>query len=253
MALALESTLQQAADLLAKARRVACLTGAGVSAESGVATFRDAQTGLYAKFDPQQLASQAGFAADPGFVWRWYMARLSKLHEVEPNPGHRALAQLEASLPHFTLITQNVDDLHERAGSHNVIHLHGRINAFHCNECATPYLLQPAKQTAQLPPTCPHCRGWVRPSVVWFGELLPVDLLQRAQAAAASCDLMLVAGTSGVVYPAAALPTMAQHAGATLVDINPEPSPISQQAEIFLQGASGLVLPQLLERMGRKQ
>ncbi|HXF61891.1 MAG TPA: Sir2 family NAD-dependent protein deacetylase, partial [Caldilineaceae bacterium] len=140
--------LRQAAALLKRAARVACLTGAGVSAESGIATFRDAQTGLWSKFDPQQLASQEGFAADPGLVWRWYMDRLATVDTVAPNPGHFALAALEARLPDFTLITQNVDDLHERAGSRRVLHLHGTIARFRCNRCDAPYSLRDADRAA---------------------------------------------------------------------------------------------------------
>ena len=242
----MNTNLRQAASLLKRATRVACLTGAGASAESGVATFRDAQTGLWSKFDPQQLASQEGFAADPGLVWRWYMDRLATVDAVAPNPGHYALAALEARIPDFTLITQNVDDLHERAGSRRVLHLHGTIAHFRCNRCDAPYLLRDADRTAEQPPTCPHCGDLVRPAVVWFGELLPGDVLEQAWAAAEQCDVMLVVGTSGVVYPAAQLPQVAQQAGAAIIAVNPEPTPITQRADLFLAGMSGQVLPQVL-------
>lgn len=218
----------------------------GVSAESGVATFRDAQTGLWSKFDPHQLASQAGFAEDPGLVWRWYMDRLQQVQRVQPNPGHITLARLERVTPAFTLFTQNVDDLHERAGSQAVLHLHGTINRFHCNVCAVEHLLQVEERQQPLPPRCIHCGGPVRPSVVWFGELLPGNVLERAWQAAATCDVMLVVGTSGVVYPAAQLPYAAKEQGATIIDVNPEPTPISAIADLFLQGFSGQVLPQLI-------
>ena len=241
-----------ATELLTSARRVACLTGAGISAESGVPTFRDAQTGLWSRFDPQTLASQRGFAADPGLVWGWYMWRLELAERVQPNPGHLALAQLADLLPHFTLITQNVDDLHEQAGSRDVLHLHGTIARFKCNRCDRTHTLQPADRVAEQPPSCIHCGGLVRPDVVWFGEMLPHSVLTDARNAAQSCDVMLVVGTSGLVYPASSLPGMAQDHGAKVIDINPAPSPISQRADLFLQGAAGEILPALAQAVAKK-
>jgi NAD-dependent deacetylase len=241
--------IQQAAQALAQAQRVVCLTGAGVSAESGVATFRDVQTGLWSKFDPQRLASQEGFADDPGLVWRWYMERLRTVEAAAPNPGHLALAQLETRMAEFTLVTQNVDNLHERAGSRQVYHIHGRINHFRCNYCRTEYTLQAHEQTQEQPPICPHCGELVRPDVVWFGESLPVDVVDIAWRAAESCEIMLVVGTSGVVYPVAQLPLVAKRAGALVIDVNPHCTPISEMADIFLQGAGGVVLPQLLDAL----
>ena len=237
--------LTTATDLLTSARRVACLTGAGISAESGVPTFRDAQTGLWSRYDPQTLASQAGFAADPGLVWRWYMWRLDLVERVRPNPGHLALAALAELVPSFTLITQNVDDLHEQAGSREVLHLHGEIARFKCNRCGKPHALQPAERTADAPPICHHCGGLVRPDVVWFGEMLTQSVLTGAWQAVERCDLLLVAGTSGMVYPAASLPGVAQAHGAKVIDINPNSSPISHMADLFLQGPAGEILPAL--------
>lgn len=243
-------TISEAARLLNQAEQIVCLTGAGVSAESGVATFRDPQTGHWARFDPQQLASQAGFAANPGLVWRWYMERLlSATQRAQPNAGHRALAEIERLRPHFTLVTQNVDNLHESGGSQNVIHLHGEITRFHCNRCGRTHELNEADQAATDPPHCAHCGGLVRPSVVWFGENLPLSAMNAAWQAAESCDLMLVVGTSGVVYPAAQLPFMAQERGVAVIDINPAPSPISEMATIYLQGPSGVILPQIVSEM----
>ena len=239
------------ARLLAAARRVVCLTGAGVSAESGVATFRDAQTGLWSTFDPQLLASQDGFVADPGLVWRWYMHRLAQVEQAVPNPGHQALAEIEAMKPAFTLVTQNVDDLHERAGSRHVLHLHGRIDRFHCNRCSVSHDLRVPELAAPRPPRCLSCGGPVRPSVVWFGEALPGRILDRAWLETEHCDLMLVVGTSGVVYPAAQLPFLAQHHKATVIDINPDASAISVIADYHLQGPSGIILPALVEAMRR--
>jgi NAD-dependent deacetylase len=241
-----QTLITQAAHLLQTAQHVVCLTGAGVSAESGVATFRDAQSGLWSKFDPRQLASQEGFAEDPGLVWRWYMDRLATVEAAQPNPGHRALAQLEAMVPRFSLFTQNVDDLHERAGARQVEHLHGRIERFRCNRCDMPYELQPEERQQPLPPVCPHCGGLVRPAVVWFGEILPSDILERAWQAVASCDLMLVVGTSGIVYPAGELPFAAKGNGAQVIEVNPDPGPIASVADVVLSGASGQLLPQVM-------
>lgn len=241
----MDQQIAYAATHLTNARRVTCLTGAGVSAESGIATFRDALTGLWSKFDPQQLASQAGFATDPGLVWRWYMDRLARMEETAPNPGHMALAEIEALTSEFTLITQNVDNLHEQAGSVNVLHLHGSLARFRCNSCGAAHALNKEDRAAAMPPDCSVCGGPVRPDVVWFGEMLPYGALQQAAHAAEMCDVMLVLGTSGVVYPAAQLPYTAKSAGAFVIDINPEPSDISMMADVFLQGPSGEIGPQL--------
>lgn len=243
------AALRRAAGLLRHAQYLVVLTGAGVSAESGIATFRDAQTGQWTHFDPQQLASPSGFRRDPGLVWRWYMERLDTLHTTAPNPGHHALAELAGRVPRFTLITQNVDDLHERAGSKQVIHLHGNLAAFRCHTCRAPYTLTPGDRQAQMPPTCPHCGGYIRPDVVWFEELLPADALDQADTAARACDVMMIVGTSGVVFPAAQLPWTAQSAGAQLIDINPDETPYTDQAAVALRGPSGLLLPPLLQAL----
>lgn len=241
----LEASIELAAEILAQARRVAVLTGAGISAESGVSTFRDAQSGLWAHFDPQQLASQEGFAADPGLVWRWYIDRLVSVEEALPNSGHHALADLAANFETFTLITQNVDDLHERAGSREVLHLHGHLTRFHCNDCQTPYTLRPEDRTAPLPPGCKFCSGYVRPSVVWFGEMLPARESMLAWRAAEQCEVFLVIGTSGVVYPAAQLPAVARRCGARIIEVNPEPSALAALADIELIAPGGEALPAL--------
>lgn len=248
----LTRSLVVAADLLANAQAVAVLTGAGVSAESGVSTFRDAQSGLWSHFDPLQLASPEGFAADPGLVWRWYMHRLAAVEAASPNPGHLALAQLERLAPGFTLITQNVDDLHERAGNVHTLHLHGHIGRFFCQTCQTPYTLRPEDRTAPMPPVCRFCPGYIRPGVVWFGEILPERELRAAWQAADACDLFLVIGTSGVVYPASQLPLRARRHGAPIIEINPEASELSPLADICLRGPSGVVLPHLVAQMHRR-
>ena len=239
-------SVQAASEMLRSAPAVACLTGAGVSAESGVPTFRDAQTGLWSAFDPLRLASPDGFADDPGLVWRWYMERLGGVEKATPNPGHWALAEMARRWPGFRLITQNVDDLHERAGSTGVIHLHGSIARFHCNRCGAAHSLQAGERTAAQPPHCLACGGNVRPSVVWFGENLPTDALDGAVEAVTNCDLLLVVGTSGLVYPAAELPQIAKRAGSRVIEINPQPGPLSPLADISLRGASGVILPRLL-------
>ena len=237
----------KAARCLWAASAVVCLTGAGVSAESGVPTFRDAQTGLWSRFNAEELASPQGFERDPGLVWRWYMWRLAQLEAASPNPGHRALAELAGLCEWFLLVTQNVDDLHEQAGSSDVLHLHGSLFNFRCAACAAPHQLRAEERRADSPPACGLCGDLVRPDVVWFGESLPWDAVEEAAAAAHGCDVMLVVGTSGLVYPASQLPLVARQAGATVIDVNPEPGPISSIADIFLQGKSGEVLPTLAQ------
>jgi NAD-dependent deacetylase len=241
-----ENKIHDAARLIGRAQRVVCLTGAGVSAESGIPTFRDALAGYWSRFDPMQLASPEGYAANPGLVWRWYMARLATVEAAMPNPGHVALARLAAHVPELVLVTQNVDDLHERAGSVTVLHLHGSIHRFRCRRCGTAYELTPTDRMAAEPPACFVCGALIRPEVVWFGEMLPEDTIAAAQEAAARCDVMIVVGTSGVVYPAADLPWSAQRAGAALIDVNPDRTPYSGSAAVFLKGPSGVMLPKVL-------
>lgn len=233
---------------LAAARHVAVLTGAGVSAESGVPTFR-AQGGLWAKYDPTQLATYEAFSRDPQLVWRWYSWRRNLIREVAPNPGHYALVELAALFPRFSLITQNVDDLHRRAGSREVHELHGNIEHSRCIRCAKAYHGDAAPPTEEVQ-RC-DCGGLIRPGVVWFGESLPEEELRFAQDAARDCDLFLSVGTSGLVYPAAALPVTARQGGAYVVEINPEPSAIAQQLDESIAGASGIVLPLLLDAARR--
>lgn len=245
----MDTLIEKAAATLRAAQHVLVFTGAGVSAESGISTFRDAQTGLWSRFDPATLASQKGFARNPGFVWQWYMERLGAMESALPNDGHRALAALGEVVPTLTLATQNIDNLHERAGSHPVLHMHGSIARFHCNGCAGSYTLRAEDRLAQMPPVCPLCGDWVRPSVVWFGEMLPEGVLDECFAAARQCDVLVVVGTSAVVYPAAFLPDLAHAAGATVIDVNPEPNHISDAAHIYLQGAGGVVLPRLVAAM----
>jgi len=236
--------IEQVRDWIRAARRVACMTGAGMSAESGVPTFRDAQTGLWAQFDPQQLATEDAFRANPKMVWDWYAFRRDMIAKVEPNAGHRALAAFAQRHPQrLTLITQNVDGLHQRAGSNDVLALHGNI--FEDKWLDAPKACCKSQATAAgSPPRCAACGNMRRPAVVWFGEILPLQTLEAAEAAARECDIMLVVGTSGVVYPAAGLARMA--AGKVVI-INPEPTELDDAADAVLRGKAAQLLPQLLE------
>jgi len=226
------------------ARHIAVLTGAGMSAESGVPTFRDAQTGLWAKFDPRQLATEDAFRANPKMVWDWYAFRREMIARLDPNAGHRALAAFAQRHPgRLTLITQNVDGLHQRAGSQGVLALHGNI--FENKWLDTPRSCCHAETAvAASPPYCERCGNMLRPAVVWFGEALPVRALSAAEAAAQECDLMLVVGTSGVVYPAAGL---ARAVAGRVVIINPEPTELDDTADAVLRGKAAQLLPLLLE------
>jgi NAD-dependent deacetylase len=232
-------------DRLRAARSVAALTGAGVSSESGVPTFRDAQTGLWAKFDPTELATPSAFARNPKFVWDWYAWRRELLAGARPNPGHLALVALERHVPRFRLITQNVDGLHQAAGSTGVVELHGNIGRVKCSRaCGTVSRWAEAKPDE--PPRCPTCGALLRPDVVWFEEMLPPEGLAAAADTARHCDVLLVIGTAAEVYPAAALPHSAQRCGATVVEINPQPTALSAQVDHVLRGPAGVVLPALV-------
>ena len=235
---------QQVRAWVRAARRIAVLTGAGMSAESGVPTFRDAQTGLWAQFDPEQLATEEAFRANPSRVWDWYAFRRELIAKVEPNAGHRALAAFaQRHRGRLTLITQNVDGLHQRAGSPDVLALHGNI--LEDKWLDTPKACCNADAAAAgSPPFCDRCGNLLRPDVVWFGEMLPLRALAAAEEAAAACDLMLVVGTSGVVYPAAGL---ARTAAGKVVIVNPEPTELDDAAEAVLRGMAAQTLPQLLE------
>ena len=230
---------------IAGARRIAVLTGAGISAESGIPTFRDATTGLWAKFDPMQLASEQGFRADPPLVWRWYAWRRGLVARAKPNAGHRALAAAQSQFDSFDLITQNVDGLHARAGS-APIELHGSIMRTVCLARCGFVENDPQRLPSGEPPRCPSCGDWLRPDVVWFGEMLDSTTLQQAQEAAMRCDLMLVIGTSGLVYPAAGLPAEAARQGAKVVVVNPQPSELDELATVVVRGTAAVELPALL-------
>ncbi|MER2598923.1 MAG: NAD-dependent deacylase [Caldilineales bacterium] len=241
----MSAQISSAADLLRNARRLVVLTGAGMSKESGIPTFRDAQTGLWAQHSPERLATMQGFLADPRLVWDWYQFRLGLVEQAQPNPGHVAIAELERQLPFVQVITQNVDGLHSAAGSQRVLELHGSIRRFKCLRGHGHMSMADFQDQDARPPLCPqpNCRALIRPDVVWFGENLDFNVLNQAVAFSEACDVMLIVGTSGVVQPAASLPYQAVRA--RLIEVNPEPSELSDSVHIYLQGRAGEVLPEL--------
>ncbi|MDX1419585.1 MAG: NAD-dependent deacylase [Rubricoccaceae bacterium] len=240
-------------ERLAAAGRVAVLTGAGVSAESGVPTFRDPD-GLWQRFRPEELANVEAFLQNPELVQGWYAHRRAVVEEVQPNAGHDALAALERLVIErggaFLLATQNVDHLHHRAGSERVVELHGSLARTYCIECSREATAEElASLGAGTAARCPACDGLLRPDVVWFGERLPEGAMERAAHAAATADVFLSVGTSAVVYPAAGLPLIAQEAGAYVAEVNPAPSEIAGRLDEHVRGKAGEVLPALVERV----
>ena len=252
--------VERAAKLLATKQRICVLTGAGISVESGIPTFRDKQTGLWENYSAEDLATPDAFAHDPKLVWSWYQWRRQQVASKKPNPAHIALAQWQyhsRSTHHqLTLITQNVDDLHEQAGS-VVTHLHGNLWRNKCSRCDTPYQSQSngsydSEDSINFDEAliiCQHCDGYIRPDIVWFGESLPVQAWQTAEEAAADCDVFISIGTSSLVYPAAGLAQLAKHNGAKIIEINPYPTP-NTLVDITLAAKAGIVLPELVKRMG---
>lgn len=246
-----DSVIQQAAAMMRASQRLVALTGSGISRESGVPTFRDALDGLWARFDPQELATPTAFRANPKLVWDWYEYRRAVARRARPNPGHTALADLQQRFPNLQIITQNVDDLHEQAGSTGVIRLHGSLHGnrcfYNCQGDPTPVEVSALDFDPENgPPHCPYCGRWVRPDVVWFGEMLPPAQLHAATDAALHADLMLVIGTSGLVAPAADLPRLAQRDGACLIEVNPVTSALTPAVDLWLQGQAGEILPRLV-------
>jgi len=226
--------------MLETAKRIAVLTGAGISAESGIPTFRGAG-GLWKNFRPEELATPEAFERDPATVWEWYLWRRELIAKAEPNRGHRALAELEERTPDFALITQNVDALHDRAGSRRILKVHGDIWTNRCQRCAR----ETETLSGERPPRC-GCGGFLRPGVVWFGEELPRAVWQEAERAAGRAEVMLVVGTSAQVYPAAGLVPYARQNGAMVIEINLEPTAVSNSVDLHLWGPSGEILPQII-------
>jgi len=238
--------IRLAAERLRSAGRVCCLTGAGVSAESGVPTFRGVG-GLWRGRRPETLATPDAFEDDPHEVWRFYLWRRGLLKDCKPNPGHYALARMEGTISDFTLITQNVDGLHTQAGSRNVLAVHGDIWIDRCTACG--HESRATGEDLESIPRCKRCGAMTRPGVVWFGEMLPPDVFEAAQAACRRCEVMLVAGTSSVVQPAASLADWARSAGAVVIEVNPEATPLTEAADIAIPGPSGVVLPAIVEQL----
>jgi NAD-dependent deacetylase len=235
---------------LTKATHVAALTGAGVSQESGLRTFRDAQSGLWAQYRPEDLATPRAFARDPKLVWDWYSHRRKMARGAQPNAGHYALAEMERRISDFTLITQNVDGLHHAAGSKHILELHGNILNVRCSECGT--FADDWHEEPDVVPHCAKCNGLLRPDVVWFEESLPREQLEAAVHATRACQVFLSIGTSGVVQPAAALAHAAKSDGAVVVEINAEPTPLTPKVDYAFHGKSGAILPELVRAVWGK-
>lgn len=247
--------LARAAEWIAGAECVLVSTGAGMSRESGIPTFRDAMDGLWARFDPRELATEEGFRSDPRRVWSWYASRRRKIGEARPHAGYHALAGLQALVPSLTVVTQNIDGLHAVAGSADVVELHGNIRRAKCLDGGHPFPGEPPLPAGGEgdPPPCPVCGSPLRPDVVWFGEALPAAAMERAWRLAAECEVLLVVGTSGTVWPAAELPHVARRAGARVIEINPEASEVTPVADAFLQGKAGEVLPALVRAVAERK
>lgn len=250
------------ASALRQASRIVVFTGAGMSAESGIATFRDQPGSLWAQFNTRQMATPQGWSENKQRVWAWYEGRRGAVMATEPNAGHVAIAQLAGTLQRLhghevqvDVVTQNVDNLHERAGSASVIHLHGSLFAPRCMACHRPGEFAPGEPDASLteldPPRCQHCQGYLRPGVVWFGEEMPQDAFRQAEDLVDTCDAMLVVGTSGVVWPAAELPINAHNLGKFVAEINPTPSELAKYMRVQWPTSAAQGLPQLLNLLGK--
>ncbi len=231
--------------------RIAVLSGAGISAESGVPTFRDDENGLWARFDPYELSSTQGWSQHPERVWAWYLWRHHLVKRVDPNDGHRAVAAWQ-DYAEVTVVTQNVDDLHERAGNADVQHLHGSLFEFRCDSCGLTYDGElpdmPEPELTAEPPRC-VCAGLIRPDIVWFGEPLPEGPWAASVAAVRAADLLVVVGTSGMVYPAAGLPELALAQGTVVIEVNPEVTPLSDSVTVTIRESASTALPRLLQRL----
>jgi NAD-dependent deacetylase len=231
---------------LKNASNVLVLTGAGMSAESGVPTFRDAQTGLWARYRPEDLATPEAFRRDPKLVWDWYTQRRNNIRKVKPHAGHAALVEMERYFESFLLVTQNIDSLHQQAGSSDVVELHGNIMLSICSETGQRIDDEWIRSHPGHPPASPHHpRGLARPGVVWFGEQLPMDAMHRAAMEAQRCDVCFSIGTSTLVQPAASLPFVALEAGAVVIEINPSPTTLSGQAHFSLQASAATALTEI--------
>jgi NAD-dependent deacetylase len=246
-AIALADRVRETARVIAGARYVCVLTGAGISAESGIPTFREALTGLWSKFRPEELATLEAFERDPQLVWQWYEWRRDLVRQAQPNAGHLALAELARRVPRLTLVTQNVDGLHQRAGSPAVLEYHGNILRDRC--MLEQVAADRSEDSRHGLPRCAACGGLLRPDVVWFGEAIPREAMLLAAAAADDCDAFLSIGTSSLVYPAAGLAEVALQRRVPVIEVNPNPTDLSAAADIVLQGPAGTLLPALLDAL----
>ena len=237
-------------ERLQNSDHVVVFTGAGMSAESGIATFRDAQTGLWAKFRPEDLATPQAFSAHPARVWSWYEERREKVRDAEPHAGHFALVELESMVPRLSIVTQNVDSLHQRSGSGNVIELHGNIMRSICHLTSRPIDDEWLAKSNDCPPRSPWAQdGLARPDVVWFGESLPAGAMDAAMNAAVMCDFCFSIGTTSLVQPAASLPLLALENGASLVEINPQETPLSLHADYCLRGSASEAMTSIMHQL----
>ncbi len=229
------------------ARHFTVVTGAGISAESGIPTFRDAQTGLWERYRPEELASPEAFARDPARVWQWYEMRRALVERARPNAGHYAIAALAEQVPYLTLVTQNVDGLHQQAGSRDVIEYHGNIRRTRCSGAGGHLVADWARDDDTCPPRCPECGAALRPDVVWFGERIPRQALIDSTAAAIRAEVLISVGTSAQVYPAALLASVARDHEACVIEVNLERTQLSDSADYVLLGESGKLLPALVK------
>jgi NAD-dependent deacetylase len=249
----MNAELSRAASILADAKNVVVSTGAGMSRDSGVPTFRDAMTGLWARFDPHELANAQAFSRRPARVFGWYVWRWNLVHKAKPHAGYHALVKMENAFDEFLIVTQNVDGLHSRAGSSDVVELHGSLDAFRCFDNGHPFDssglqgLEADEEGEVDPPQCAICGSMVRPGVVWFGESLPREPVERAWAAVGSCDALIVVGTSAVVYPAAELPSIAMRRGCPVIDVNPSSTPITHDVDVWVPERAEVSLPALAD------
>ncbi|HEX6791306.1 MAG TPA: NAD-dependent deacylase [Candidatus Krumholzibacteria bacterium] len=243
---AFERSVDRAVELLAAARRVVATTGAGMSKESGIPTFRDAQSGLWSNYNLEMLATREGFRRNPPLVWSWYAERRERIAGASPHEGHRALARMEPWFDSFDVLTQNIDGLHIAAGSSRVVELHGSIQRVKCFDANHP--ASGPFTGDEIPPRC-HCGSFLRPDVVWFGEILDPAHLDRAYEAIGACQVMLVIGTSGLVHPAAAFPEAARDLGAWVIEINPEPTPITPVAHVCVRSGARDALVEIEQRL----
>jgi NAD-dependent deacetylase len=249
------TVIEQAVDVIQKAKKVVFFTGAGISADSGIPTYREKLSGIWAGYDPRDLETAKAFRENPALVWGWYLWRRLRVTQAEPNAAHLAVARIADSPRQVSVITQNIDDLHERAGSLNVVHLHGSLALPKCFACHRPAVVSPDQLAVPdngaliEPPRCKRCNGKLRPAVVWYGEDLPPQAWKAAVNLVKDCDLLISVGTSGIVMPAAGLPDLALASGASVIHVNKADVAIGEQKEFMLMGAAAEVLPMLLERI----